>query len=325
MDDRIPAYKRIALGTMTLCSVAVVLMALFSPLDVHRHEVFQKYVGLTSFIAAMAALTFWMRSRFMVHMETPIGQALLRWMPEVMLLLTFLYWLPGAITMADYLVLPWSLPLVDAWLAAPEEALGLTHPVSFAWFERNGLVGPFERIYGILENQILLLAAYYILVKRSTFRLWQYISTLAFAGVASVVPMWAFPARGPTAHYAGEYPVAPPQLDYLIVLDSLRAGEMFDYVTIAGLLSCPSFHTVFALLLIRAWADAPKPLFALAAVANSLVVVSTIPIGSHYLVDIVGGIAWTLMAVFAVDRLADAWLARQGRPAAEADAAPTPS
>ena len=302
---RIGAYKRIAFAVMMFCSVAVVLMALVSPLDIFRHTVFQEYIGMVAFNGAAALLAMWARARFLDKMETTLGKVVLTWVPDILQLLTFLFWLPGAITMADYLVMPWSLPLADAWLAAPEQAIGLTHPVSYAWFESMGAVPAFETIYGIIDTEVKLAGAYCIFVQRDTHRLWQYTASIGAAGVAAVAALWAIPARGPVFFYEGQYPDMPPMLGYAKVLDALRAGEMYDYESVAGLLSCPSFHTVFALMLTRVWLDAPKPIFWTAAFVNGLVVLSTIPVGSHYLVDIVGGILWTAMFAYGIDRLAD--------------------
>jgi len=304
VDPRIPPYKLIATAVMAACTVLSLVLWLTGPLDVHRHEIFQQYVGMTLLMAALAGAMTVVRDRMLDQIDMDLLKTAIRWAPEVLQLMIFLYWVPGMITIADYLVLPISLPLVDALLAAPEEAIGLTHPVSFAWFERHGLVPAFASIYALLDGQVKLVAAYYLLVKRDLFRLWQYTASVAAAGVVAVGALWALPARGPTTYYEGQYPVMPPATEYIGVLDALRAGEMLDYGSIAGLLSCPSFHTVFALLLTRAWIDAPKPVFAIAAVVNSLVVVSTIPIGSHYLVDIAGGIVWSVLFAVGIDRLA---------------------
>ncbi len=304
LDPRIIVYKRLAMTAMSACTLLTIVLWAVGDLPVHRHEVFRSYVGMTALMATFAGITGGLRARLGEQVELPALRVALTWAPELFQLLVFLFWIPGMITIATYLVLPYSGPLSDAWLATPELALGLPHPTTFAWFQRHGLVPWFEHIYGILDPQVRLLAAYYLLVKRDLFRLWQYTAALAVAGVASVPVLWALPAVGPTVFYDGAYPVLPPALEYIGTFEHLRQGVLASTSDVAGLLACPSFHTVFAVYLARAWFDAPKPIFAMACVVNGLVVVSTIPVGSHYLIDIVGGLVWALLFAIGVDRLA---------------------
>jgi membrane-associated phospholipid phosphatase len=66
-----------------------------------------------------------------------------------------------------------------------------------------------------------------------------------------------------------------------------------------GFLNFPSFHTVFALLI--AWTlRGHGPLSAVAWGLNGLVVLSTVPIGWHYLTDVAGGVLFTALCVWVV-------------------------
>ena len=63
-----------------------------------------------------------------------------------------------------------------------------------------------------------------------------------------------------------------------------------------GLITFPSFHTTWAVLLALAFLRRRRllPLF---ATLNVIVIVSTLTTGWHYLVDVLGGIAVCLLAV----------------------------
>ena len=64
----------------------------------------------------------------------------------------------------------------------------------------------------------------------------------------------------------------------------------------AGLITFPSFHAAGAVLL--AWGFRSVPLLGIPFVALNIAMLATIPvIGSHYFVDVIGGIAVAALAI----------------------------
>ncbi len=84
---------------------------------------------------------------------------------------------------------------------------------------------------------------------------------------------------------------------------ALRAGHLthFAFRELAGIVSFPSYHTVMALMLIYAYRELYgfRYVFAL----NIVMLVSTPINGGHYLVDMIGGAAVTVVAAFLAHRI----------------------
>lgn len=91
-------------------------------------------------------------------------------------------------------------------------------------------------------------------------------------------------------------------------LFALRSADRFviDPAQLQGVATFPSFHTALALMTAAAWRDVRRirgPMFAW----QGLVVLSTIPIGGHYAIDLTAGaICWGLAHHFWQRALADA-------------------
>lgn len=80
-------------------------------------------------------------------------------------------------------------------------------------------------------------------------------------------------------------------------LFALRQAEGFviDPTQLQGVVTFPSFHMALALMTAAAWRGVPRVRVAIFA-WQGLVILSTIPIGGHYVVDLAGGaICWGLV------------------------------
>jgi membrane-associated phospholipid phosphatase len=78
-------------------------------------------------------------------------------------------------------------------------------------------------------------------------------------------------------------------LEHLFALREARTF-VIDPTQLAGVATFPSFHTALALMTAAAWRDVPTIRAAMFA-WQALVIVSTIPIGGHYVVDLIAGAA----------------------------------
>lgn len=116
------------------------------------------------------------------------------------------------------------------------------------------------------------------------------------------------PAAGPFAVFGLE-PNATQQ-SYLAQFEALRDGTLTS-VTLTdteGLVTFPSFHTAWAILLTAA-AWHRKKLRVPFAALNALVIVGTLTTGWHYFIDVLAGAALAGLTIAATNRLRP-WLAR---------------
>jgi PAP2 superfamily len=99
------------------------------------------------------------------------------------------------------------------------------------------------------------------------------------------------PALGHVAHIG---------TDWMTTLIMLRSGELaaFDFSHVQGIISFPSFHTTLAILLVYAVRHHRWVLAALVPL-NMLLVMATLSVGGHYLVDLPAGVAVAIISIAA--------------------------
>jgi hypothetical protein len=133
---------------------------------------------------------------------------------------------------------------------------------------------------------ILLIAA--IWWTRDRQALWQYVVTYHICAFVTVLSSAFWPSAAPFNYYG-----------FTVLLDftrfnehfhALRAGTMtvVPFGNIEGLISMPSFHVIGGLLLTAAVGR--TRLFVPVAILNTLLIISTVMIGVHYVVDVLAGI-----------------------------------
>ena len=116
------------------------------------------------------------------------------------------------------------------------------------------------------------------------------IVSLFVAGAVTIIVSWLVPA-------VGHLPNAP----HVPALLALRAGQLLNGVP-QGLISFPSYHTTVAILLTAALVR-ERFLFPLACVLNGVMVISTLSMGGHYLVNVLAGIVIAVAALWLTLRL----------------------
>lgn len=194
---------------------------------------------------------------------------------------------------ASYSVLMYALaafgrPCVDPQLAACDAALGVHLPSIVAW---TGAHPSIQQVLQLAYNSLLWQTPLVIVLlgfagRREDLQgfVRQFIlSTLACALVFAIAP-----ADGPFAAYG--YEPSATQARYLEHLHQLRDGTRttVTWRGAEGLITFPSFHTCWAILLtwsVRRWWWALAPF----AIVNALVIASTLTTGWHYFADVLGG------------------------------------
>jgi membrane-associated phospholipid phosphatase len=188
-------------------------------------------------------------------------------------------------------------PLVDANLAAFDASLLLdTRSIVVAIANATPVAGLLGLAY-VSSFPILFASVVFLGWTRHMRSLWQLAFVFAFTAVGCATLSVFFPAVGAFAHFA--YPAE--------VLNGLPSGAgvyhlpKFEYYrhavapiismsSLQGVVTFPSFHCCLALMTAFAYVE-HRWLLLISLLWNALVIVSTIPIGGHYMVDLPAGAA----------------------------------
>lgn len=183
-------------------------------------------------------------------------------------------------------------PLADDWLLAADAALGLSAPATVAWAHQHPwflLCMKLAYFSVIPQTAIVLLA----LAEKPA--LWQFLARFMLAAQITVCFFFFFPAEGlPTS-------ITPGIAERFY---ALRAGADVDWQSAQGIITFPSFHTAWAIILVAAfW---PTPLRWPAIALNAAMLASTVTVGGHYYVDVVAGAIVALVVVRSTDKASSA-------------------
>lgn len=197
----------------------------------------------------------------------------------------------------NYLTATLSFPLQDALFKHADSALGFDWRTwsSLAW-SHPVFIKALEVAYesNIYQPFILVLA----------FALWgprgrnrEFLTATVLAALATVIIATVLPAFGPNRIYG----IAS---GWDSILAALRSGSHLP-LHYVGIVTFPSFHASMALILTT---SVRSNHFALvgASIVNGLMLIATVPIGYHYLVDIIAGCAIGFIAVNIAIRSGDA-------------------
>lgn len=135
-------------------------------------------------------------------------------------------------------------------------------------------------------------------------RFWQFMCAWAIASILTVAIYPFAPAAGPYIYFdipRGTLPIE--HFSVASIIDGLRSGQLREIdEAMIGLVSLPSFHAASAILF--AWAAwhvrMARPLM---IPVNVLMLLSTVLIGDHYLVDLPAGIAVAALSLWLGGRI----------------------
>lgn len=196
-----------------------------------------------------------------------------------------------------------NLPTVDPVLARIDEAFGFDHPAILAWFAArpalsDSLAWAYRLSVPSLTVVVLLLAT-----SRQTARLREFLFLFSATVLGASLISALTPAVATFTHYGIDRQVieALPKgagIYHMPVFEALRSGAMREFgpYDIEGVVTFPSFHCCMALMVAYGLRDMPRLIW-LGVLYCAAVLVSTVPVGGHYVVDLVGGAA--LFAGFA--------------------------
>lgn len=210
--------------------------------------------------------------------------------------------------LASYLGVTIARPLYDGQFAAIDRAMG------FDWMglltfvnDRGWLARTLTAAYHTSGFQLIAVVVF-LAVTRRFIRLQEFLGLFLVCAIITVALAALFPAEGPFAlHkpdqslYAGRD--APAGMwhhaDFLALRDAaVTTVKAMDF---EGIVTFPSFHTMMALLTAWALRDI-RWLCAAVSAVSAVVILSTLPEGGHYLIDIIAGAAIFAIAARALHR-----------------------
>lgn len=244
-----------------------------------------------------------------------IGLAALAWhyrrrkIRQFVLPLTWLaamVWFSTAYTPLMYAVASFGRPWADSQLAQADASLGASAADTIAWLRAWPWAESWFWLayFSAIPQTALLIAWFGLADQRDPLE--KFCVRFMLAALACLVVFALAPAQGTCAFFGFEVPAHyEPILKHL---QGLRDGSrtLFRWRDAEGLITCPSFHTSWAILLALAFWRSPWlrwPMLLL----NSAMIAATVPVGMHYFVDVLAGAAVAIGAV-ALDGMAAAWL-----------------
>ena len=218
--------------------------------------------------------------------------------------LLFLFLIGAPLAILVYPLQSLGFPLRDAEFAAIDQAMGFDWMAHFAWISAHPAAG---KLLSLSYHSCMAQMGVGVIILSLTKRfghlrefLFLFTATaLVVSIIAAFVPaLGAFPFHAPPATMKiGNDPLVC--IYHLEDVLALRSGTLrtVDMAHINGLVTLPSFHAIFAILL--AWSTRGlRSLFIPSMILNTIVCISAIAIGGHYLIDIITGAAIAFAAIY---------------------------
>lgn len=199
-------------------------------------------------------------------------------------------------------------PIADAWLAAADELLPLTATDIVIGTRQmpEWAIWALSKAY-VQTGPYLYVSLIVLLVTDREAAAWRLF--LIWGGSFLTISLMAFsaPALGCFSQ------LTPDQVDHLpkgAGRYAIRTFQEFRNATepvlslghVSGVITFPSFHTACALILAQAW-HGTRIFGVLAKMLTGVIIFSCVPMGGHYLVDLIAGAAVWWGVTLAIDHL----------------------
>ncbi|WP_314949762.1 phosphatase PAP2 family protein [Bradyrhizobium cosmicum] len=197
--------------------------------------------------------------------------------------------------------------MIDDTLAKIDRSLAIDLPSTTAWFADHPTLSHLLWIaYGSSFVQLFGLVVFLAVLRRED-KLWELVFVCSLTIFVSAAFSIVWPAIGAFAYFDYSTDILqrlPPGSGtyHLAKFDYFRSGSspVISFASLQGVVTFPSFHCCLALMTIFA-AVGIRWLFWTLTVWNALVVISTVPIGGHYVIDLAGGgLLWLIGVTLAI-------------------------
>lgn len=218
---------------------------------------------------------------------------------SVAVTLAVAFTVPGLSTMAASL----NMPYQDAALLAADRTLGFDWRAIVEWTrDRPDLSVTLSYVYKSLLWQPLIL--FPLLARYNPERLRRVLGTSTVALLITIAAFTFVPAQTGYVYLGythADFPDMRTNTAWGVahILNAIRAGER--QLSLDGLVTFPSYHAAGAMLLAYGWLAIPALRWIFVPL-NILMLFSCVPIGSHYVVDVLAGMALALVCYPAVSR-----------------------
>lgn len=216
-----------------------------------------------------------------------------------------------------------AFPMIDPWLAAVDGAFGLSSLSTVGVIAQLNGAPEFLGAAYLSSIPLVIISVLALALLNRSDRMWELCAAFGFCMLVATITCVPFPAEGAFSflQFPAELKAALPAgsgVYHLTALADLRESGVvkLDAADLQGLVTFPSFHTAMAFMTAAAWRDDRWLRWPMLG-WNALVVLSTIPIGGHYFVDLAGGaLCWMAIYLVCQDRASQsAALRREAEPA----------
>lgn len=131
---------------------------------------------------------------------------------------------------------------------------------------------------------------------KSDRRFNQYVTTVLISWIIGTLIYYFWPTIGPAAMFNNPH-FAISQYNTI-----LKFNQIHHYLTVTtmdgGMIVFPSFHVIWAALIIYAFYGCRYWIFAPVVIINLLIIASTVLLGRHYLTDVIGGLVIVASSIY---------------------------
>lgn len=186
-------------------------------------------------------------------------------------------------------------PVIDPWLVKVDRLMGFDQLAVLNWtYAHHWIAKSLNFCYELVGIELgifpLILA---LMLQKKMVKV--YLFALIFSALIGFSIYYFFPTTAPSSMFFNPH-FATEQHDTFI-----KFFEIHHHLPITtskgGLIAFPSFHVVWAVLLAYAFKE-KKYLFYPIALLNTIIIISTVYLGWHYLTDAIGGIALAALAIW---------------------------
>lgn len=192
-------------------------------------------------------------------------------------------------------------PLVDATLASADNIIGLDTSAFVTWVAWKPQISQLLNVAYLSTVPLIFATVIFLAWTRRGTRMWELCLSFAGSGMICALISALLPAAGAFIHYgiSRDTLVLLPEgsgLYHLLTFDAYRSGTLsvVDTSHLEGVITFPSFHVAMALMVGYA-VRGLRWLSVSAWTWSGLTIVSTVPIGGHYIIDLIAGAAvWVI-------------------------------
>lgn len=213
----------------------------------------------------------------------------------------------GALGILNYLTTRLNLPLVDEQLIAIDRALSFDWHSYIWWINENPLLSFVLTLAYMSSGPQIFLVCMALFLCRQSAEVQRFILIFFISGFVTIILAMLFPAVAGYVHYNVDisqyvnlHPAAQRIHEEHYMAMRNHTTDVLPF-PLRGLVTFPSFHSTMAVVMMyAAW---PVRWLRLIIVPLNVLVLMSVPVdGGHYLIDVIGGVAIALGAIYLVNK-----------------------